>query len=69
MSKLMVLAIVLFIGCIAMSKIDYPLELPHGATNIIEKGNHWFYFELDGNRFLYKGSMNVNGYVAVTQIK
>jgi len=44
--------------------------LPNGATNVIELGNYWWQFELNGNKFMFYKSSRTSGnsYSAVTQV-
>lgn len=48
-------------------------ELPTGVTNVVNKGNNWCEFELDGRKFLYHRSIDgVNeyavGYECLTEL-
>lgn len=57
------------IGCNTPESIQTNY-LPNGAANVIDKGNGWYEFELEGNKFMYfkhgAGDMSTAG---VTQVK
>lgn len=66
--RISVLALVLCVGC-SFERSDDPSYLPSGATNIIDDGNGWATFELDGNKFLYhRYGVGDCGPEAITQI-
>ena len=48
-------------------------QLPNGATNVVDKGNNWCEFELDGRQFLYHRSIDganeyAVGYECLTEL-
>lgn len=68
----MAISLVLICGC-ETQKSDDPKKLsnsiPPNAKNVIDKGNGWTTFDLDGNRFLYHRSIHGNaGWECVTVI-
>jgi uncharacterized membrane protein len=69
MKKTIILLIfsMLFVSCTLSSKKNH---LPAQATNIIDKGNGWSQFTLDGKVFLYHKYINGHaGFECITQIK
>ena len=69
MKILLSVLLILFVGCTRHFSNE-PETLPANATNIINKGNGWSTFELEGKKFLYHNAiMGYKGFECITQIK
>ena len=66
LNSLFVLCVFLMFGCSPSTSGGDTHRLPVGSTNIVDKGNGWYTFELDGKKFLYQ--YNWAGYRAWSSI-
>jgi len=71
MKKLLFIILITLLICACETGQSHKASaLPVGAINVVDKGNNWVEFTLDGKRFLYhKSTGSYSGYECITQIK
>jgi len=71
MKRFIFLMLILLVAIVACAKYSDDKEhLPTGATNIIDKGNGWSQYTLDGNVYLYhKTATGYYGFECITKIR
>lgn len=63
-----ILTLFFMTGCEAPQSSE-PSKLPTNAVNIVQKGNGWVEFELDGIKYLYhRSASGYQGYECITAI-